>query len=134
MLAVGLDHLNFRVPSHLLVPMKSFYCDIVGLYEGARPDFGTVGYWLYAQGQPVIHLSCLKNADLFDPLAKSAFDHVAFRCLDADAALQALTEQGVQFTLRHFPLEGLSQIFMRDPAGNTVELNCPLSASHQDQA
>ncbi|MGF6488050.1 hypothetical protein [Pseudomonas frederiksbergensis] len=35
---------------------RRFLCSVVGLSEGPRPPFGVSGYWLYANGQPVIHL------------------------------------------------------------------------------
>jgi AraC family transcriptional regulator len=35
---------------------RRFLCAIVGLSEGPRPAFSVAGHWLYAQGQPVIHL------------------------------------------------------------------------------
>jgi catechol-2,3-dioxygenase len=125
---LGLDHINYRVPADLLIAMKDFYCDVVGLTVGERPDFGSVGFWLYAGGHPVIHLSTFKGETSVDPQLKNAFDHVAFRCDKAAQAERDLTAAGVHYAIRHFPDQGLSQIFLRDPAGNTVELNCPLAS------
>ncbi len=52
----GLDHINFHAQRKLLDALKDFYCDVVGLEVGARPDFPRFGYWLYAGGHPVVHL------------------------------------------------------------------------------
>ncbi|QLG86958.1 VOC family protein [Chitinibacter bivalviorum] len=125
MAILALDHINFRVPAELLDSMKDFYVNVVGLTVGDRPAFGTVGYWLYAGGHPVVHLSIYKTASGIDPCARNAIDHLAFRCDDAAAAQLQLQNLNVGFSIRHFPAEGLSQIFFADPVGNTVELNCP---------
>lgn len=129
MATLALDHINFRVPANLLESMKDFYVNVVGLCEGARPAFGTVGYWLYAGNHPVVHLSIYKTPTSIEPTAKNAIDHLAFRCDDAAAAQLQLHKMAVGFSIRHFPAEGLSQIFFADPVGNTVELNCPYLAT-----
>jgi AraC-like DNA-binding protein len=57
---------------------RRFLCAIVGLSEGPRPPFSVDGHWLYANGQPIIHL-------IEKPAASSAIsgsrrtDHVGLR-------------------------------------------------------
>ena len=55
--AIGFSHYNLRAPRALLDELREFYCDVVGLELGARPPFRSFGYWLYAGGHPVLHLS-----------------------------------------------------------------------------
>jgi len=49
-------HINIRVPQSKLARCRDFYCDILGLEVGPRPPFNSTGYWLYADGAPVVHL------------------------------------------------------------------------------
>ena len=43
-----LDHINIKAPEALLEEVRDFYCAVLGLQEGARPNFSSPGYWLYA--------------------------------------------------------------------------------------
>ena len=120
--AVSLDHVNIRVPAHLLEPVRAFYVNVVGLADGFRPPFGSTGHWLYAGTQPVIHLSVLRTADIPAGAAEpgGTVDHIAFGCDDLDAMLDAL---GLDYRSATLPLVRQQQLFLRDPAGNGVELN-----------
>ncbi|WP_144147884.1 VOC family protein [Paraburkholderia sp. BCC1884] len=67
---------------------RRFFVDVVGLVEGARPPFSVDGYWLYANGRPVIHLI---EATVPAEVGRAAprIDHIAFR-LESAAEWQAL--------------------------------------------
>ena len=56
-------------------------------------------------------------------LQKSSFDHVAFRTADYLAVLKKLKKLNVPFDEKLIPGMSAHQIFLRDPAGNRVELN-----------
>jgi glyoxylase I family protein len=49
-----LDHLTLRTKD--LEAAKAFFETVLGLEVGYRPAFPFRGYWVYAAGQPVVHL------------------------------------------------------------------------------
>ena len=53
----GLNHINLRAPAELLAVLRDFYRDVLGLTVGPRPGFDSDGYWLYAGGHAIVHLS-----------------------------------------------------------------------------
>ena len=123
---LGLNHINLRVPTDLLEAMRTFYCELIQLQVGFRPAFGTRGYWLYAGEQPVIHLSVIKGEAKLDLMQTRIVDHIAFTCRNIEQTVLQLDALGVAYRRLDFVDEGMSQIFIQDPANNTVELhfNC----------
>jgi len=119
----GLSHINFRAPRALLDALKDFYCDVIGLEAGARPPFPRFGYWLYAGGQPVVHLYEAGPEEVRQTDAAGTFDHVAFDCADPGAVEARLRSRGIPFTRALVPASRQLQFFLADPAGNKVELN-----------
>lgn len=126
----GLHHINLRAPAELLATLRDFYRDVLGLQQGERPDFGTVGYWLYAGGHPVLHLSEQLPHEprraAVNPAAPTTYDHTAFAGTDAEATAAQLRSRGVAFRESRSALTGQHQFFLQDPAGNGVEINFPL--------
>jgi catechol-2,3-dioxygenase len=123
MAITGIDHYNLRGPMATLERIRDWYRDTVGLTVGDRPPFNNRGYWLYAGTHPVLHLS-EESAGESHPLpGAGTFDHVAFRCRDFDAMRARLDKLGIAFRVADVPLTKTRQIFLRDPAGNGVELN-----------
>jgi len=120
---LGLNHYNLRAPRLLMEELRSFYCDVVGLIHGARPPFGSFGYWLYAGGQPILHLSEARPGEPPGTGAVSTFDHAAFSCCGRTDFERKLTGLGIAFTTARVPGTTQVQLFIRDPAGNGVELN-----------
>ena len=116
-----LDHINIAAPAGLLVKVRDFYVDILGLEDGARPEFSSPGYWLYAGKDPLIHLS-ERDGGAADG-SNGCLDHVAFRGHDLKAMSSRLESAGVEFQLTQVPGLNLSQLFFRDPAGVRVEIN-----------
>mgnify|MGYP005806019099 CR=1 FL=1 len=119
----GLNHINFHAERKLLDALKDFYCGIVGLEVGARPNFPRFGYWLYAGGQPVVHLYESTPNEMRKTDVATAFDHVAFSCEDSAAFEAALRERGIAYSKALVPGSEQVQLFLTDPAGNKVELN-----------
>src|SRR5258707_14391329 len=62
---------------------RRFFVDVAGLTEGARPPFSIDGYWLYANGRPVIHLIDA-TVPAITGRATPRIDHFAFRLESAD--------------------------------------------------
>lgn len=95
----------------------SFYVEVLGLTPRAdRPDFGIGGAWLDAGGQQV---------HLVEGAAPPACgQHFAVLVDDLDAAVAELRSRGVDVS-EPKPVGPGRQSFLRDPAGNQVELNQP---------
>ena len=119
----GLSHINFRGTRELLDQLKDFYCDVVGLRVGERPPFPDFGYWLYAGGQPIVHLYQAGPQEVRHSDVATAFDHVAFDCEDSAAVEAVLRERAIPYRRALVPATQQVQFFVVDPAGTKVELN-----------
>ena len=129
MTTIGFNHFNLRAPRELMDELNAFYCDIVGLEQGQRPDLGTPGYWLYADNQCVLHLSQTKPDETRLTHTPTTFDHVAFTCTNRAEMEAHLKRHNISFTAGQVPSMGITQLFLKDPAGNGVELNFAERAS-----
>ena len=116
-------HINLRVPSEKLETCRSFYCDILGLKAGPRPPFASVGYWLYAQGAPVVHLVAESTATSVTRHGHPAMDHVAFDCTDLSATLDLLQARKIPYRLSTVPTLDRLQVNFNDPVGVGIELS-----------
>jgi glyoxylase I family protein len=119
MAILSIDHVNLAGDAALMEECRRFYVDILGLEEGHRPPFRSRGFWLYANGNPIVHLTV--TADEAGPTG--AFNHVALACSDAPAMIARLRNANVEHRVTGVPDGGATQIFLRDPAGVAVELN-----------
>jgi catechol 2,3-dioxygenase-like lactoylglutathione lyase family enzyme len=125
----GLNHVNLRAPAALLDTLRDFYRDVLGFEVGHRPAFNSSGYWLYAGGQPVLHLSRQRDGEAprlaLDGPSPHTFDHVAWTASDPARSAARLREHHVPFHEERSPAAMQHQFFFTDPAGNGVELNFP---------
>ena len=119
---LSIIHIQLVAEKDLVMQLRDFYCDIVGLTEGFRPAFERFGFWLYIGDKDVIHLITPKEGD-GRSLQKSSFDHVAFKTGEYEGVLKRLRTLNVPFEEKPIPGMTAHQIFLRDPAGNRVELN-----------
>lgn len=90
---------------------RRFFVDVVGLTQGARPPFSIDGYWLYANGRPLIHLIDATVAAQVGRVAPR-IDHIAFRLESADewqALLQRLHATDTPYQLAEVPQMGPQQ-------------------------
>src|SRR5689334_12498479 len=113
MAATGFNHFNLRAPRPLLDELRDFYCSIVGLRQGDRPPFKSFGYWLYADGRDILHLTEAKPDEIRATRVATTFDHVAFTCADLPGTETRLRQYGVRYELDHVPLTGQRQIFLQ---------------------
>ena len=127
-----LDHINIAVPAAQLDRLRDFYCDVLGLVAGERPDFGRRGYWLYGAAGACVHL--IETDRDRRQAAPGPLDHVAFRGSDLAATVRRLDAAGIEYRRSHIPELDLTQLFLHDPAGIRVELNFPGSAVAADRA
>ncbi len=125
----GLNHINLRAPAELLAVLRDFYAEVLGLTVGPRPAFDSDGYWLYAGGQAVVHLSTQRAHEPVrgpvDPGRPTTYDHTAFTGSDAQATAAHLRARGVAFRESRSDITRQHQFFLQDPAGNGVEINFP---------
>ena len=119
---LSINHIQLVAEKDLVLKLRDFYCDVVGLREGFRPAFERFGFWLYIGDKDVLHLITPKDGDGRSPI-KSSFDHVAFKADDYEGALKKLKTLNIPFEEKSIPGMLAHQIFLRDPAGNRVELN-----------
>jgi catechol 2,3-dioxygenase-like lactoylglutathione lyase family enzyme len=114
----GMNH--FTVLTADLDATRRFYIDILGLTEGPRPPLGFPGAWLYAGGQPVLHV--VAGRPLPSPPA-GVLDHMAFSASNLGDTVSALKARGIKYDLRKQPDSGVWQLFCFDPSGARVELD-----------
>ena len=115
----GLDHIN--IGTDKLAETITFF-EGLGLTVGARPPFDFPGAWLYSGGAAIVHLVELAEAKTASDTA--ALDHFAFAIQDYDGMKRQLDEAGVKYRALAVPGARVRQIFLRDPNGVTIELNC----------
>jgi len=126
-----LHHCSIRTDK--LEETKNFFVTALGMEPGDRPDFPFPGYWLYAEGEPMVHLvgidpdnpegliQYLGDAAMDGPTG--AFDHMAFNISEPSPLRKHLKKKKIAFREREVPNMGLQQFFLEDPNGVTVELN-----------
>ena len=119
---LSINHIQLVAEKDLVIQLRDFYCDVVGLTAGFRPAFERFGFWLYIEDKDVLHLITPKEGDDRSP-QKSSFDHVAFKTADYQSVLKKLRALNISFDEKPIPGMAAHQIFLRDPAGNRVELN-----------
>ena len=106
---------------------KSFYGEILGLREVARPAFPFEGAWYELGDGRQLHLIVHEaprtlrgtmEIDLRD-------GHFAFGVADYDRTAERLRASGVECVLRPDNVTPWKQIYVTDPDGNVIELNAP---------
>ncbi len=124
-----LDH--YFVYASDLDQSKRFYADILGLELGPRPDFNFPGHWFYLEDRPVVHIGnsefeggyVVGDEEHHTSGSTGPVDHIAFRGHDIDDSIARFEREGVAFQRREVPDFALSQLFVKDPEGVTIELN-----------
>jgi len=122
MAVTRLDHVNIRCRPEDLPAMRRFWGEVVGLEEGARPNFDFPGIWFWVDGGAVVHIAARQKDGTPLPTDHGAFGHIALRAEGLEATRARLRELGVEW--REAPVPGfpLHQIFLHDPTGIMVEL------------
>lgn len=118
MAVAGMNH--FTILTDDVDNTVRFYGDLLGLEPGPRPNFNFPGAWLYAGGQPILHvIGGRPKSDL----RAGVIDHIAFSAKELDATLARLKQHGVDYECRQQAGTGLWQVFFFDPNGAKVELD-----------
>lgn len=123
---VEVSHISVTVTN--LGQAKAFYGGVLGLGEIPRPDFGFPGVWYALQGDLALHVT-VKDAMPLRPVDPATFDprdpHFALAVADADDVHARLEASGLSFYDFTETPTGMRQLFVRDPAGNMIELIGP---------
>jgi catechol 2,3-dioxygenase-like lactoylglutathione lyase family enzyme len=115
----GVHHVSLNVDD--AEKTGRFYIEVLGLEVLPRPDFPFKGYWLRSGAQE-IHLIEVKDHRV------PGGEHFAFGVEDIDATCRELEAHGVKVS-KPMDIPGAGrQAFLRDPAGNLLELNQPRRA------
>jgi catechol 2,3-dioxygenase-like lactoylglutathione lyase family enzyme len=116
-----LDHFNIR--TRQLADTVRFYEDVLGLENGARPNFAFPGAWMYSEGRAVVHLVDISQTSEPQKPDSGVVHHVAFVSSGFDGMKARLTGKSMPFDARQVPGGELWQIFVQDPNGVMIELN-----------
>ena len=111
-------HVSVNANATPVDEMVAFYRDVLGLADVSRPEIpGVPGHW-HAVGDQELHLvGAPPTGTVIDPTGH----HYCVTVDDLDAAITELEERGIEY-LRAVQGESTVQIWISDPAGNTIEL------------
>lgn len=117
-------HVSVNTAGAPLAEMVAFYGSVFGLVDKERPEIpGVPGHW-HAVGDQELHLVGAPPSDAdIDPTG----NHFCVAVADLDAAIAELDAAGIEYR-RAVQGEGTVQIWINDPAGNTIELQQETSA------
>ena len=116
----GMNH--FTITAENREATLGFYCGLLGLQEGHRPDLGFPGAWLYAPGQVQALLHIYWDRPM--PSGRTGvIDHMAFTASDLKAVKARFDAAGLKYDLRQQAGAGTWQLFSHDPNGAKVELD-----------
>ena len=126
----SLNHYNLRVPRTSVAAFERFYVDVLGFRAERFARNGIEGFWLYAAGEPLVHVTQVEappeptsSASTAPAHTSGIVDHVAFTCERLDDLLARLDRLDVRHTRHDFPEFGFVQIVVHDPLGLKIELN-----------
>jgi catechol 2,3-dioxygenase-like lactoylglutathione lyase family enzyme len=111
-------HVSVNTNGNEVDALVGFYRDLFGLADQPRPEIpGVPGHW-HAVGDLELHLVGAPPPER--PIQPTG-PHFCFAVDDLDAAIAELEARGIPYE-RATQGEHTVQIWINDPAGNTVEL------------
>jgi catechol 2,3-dioxygenase-like lactoylglutathione lyase family enzyme len=124
---------HYLVLSEDIHKTRDFYCGLLGMTEGFRPQLDFPGFWLYVDGTPCLHIAEWQTYAAWTravgiPISAKApgtgpVDHIAFNATGFDDMRARLTSRNVALSENSLDDIGLRQLFLRDPNGVAIELN-----------
>ena len=117
---------HYNIHTSRLNETVEFYDKVLGMKAGDRPPFSFPGAWIYLGDTPVLHLVDVtgdRQSDRKGLHGTGALDHIAFEATGLPEMRTKLARDGVKFQERIVPRSGVTQIFVEDPNGLTLELN-----------
>jgi catechol 2,3-dioxygenase-like lactoylglutathione lyase family enzyme len=122
-LVSGLNHYTIRCAASELAALDDFYTRVLGLQKGRRPDIPAPGAWLYADGQPIVHLDAvLDSPEPATAPVTGPLDHISFRARKLDNVRAHLRAESIAYTEAPIPGWPIHQLFLHDPKGLKIEL------------
>jgi glyoxylase I family protein len=121
--AIGLNHVSINARS--LEESVEWYRELFGMMPIPTPNFGFPVQWLSIDDVQQLHLFVREEER--SPTAH----HLALVVDDFDEvyrkakAMGAIDETTFGYHLNELPGSGQVQLYLRDPGGNAVEVNCP---------
>jgi catechol 2,3-dioxygenase-like lactoylglutathione lyase family enzyme len=116
----GMNH--FTITAEDRAATLDYYCGLLGLVEGPRPDLGFPGTLLYARGGTQAILRIYWDRPM--PISRTGvIDHLAFTATDLAAVKARFDARGLPYELRRQAGAGTRQLFSHDPNGAKVELD-----------
>lgn len=111
-------HVSVNTNGTDLEPLVSFYREVLGLADEDRPEIpGVPGHW-HAVGDQQLHLVGAPSRGAgIDPTGQ----HYCLGVEDLDQAVGELESRGIEY-VRAVQGTDTVQIWIVDPAGNTIEL------------
>ena len=115
---VKLNHVNVTVPAALEEAARNFYGGLLGLRQIEKPDGPRkyVGAW-YQLGESQLHLSVEDG-----PRNEDSNRHVCYSVTDIAVARDTFRSAGFEVISEEQLVNGGSRFFVRDPAGNLIEI------------
>jgi catechol 2,3-dioxygenase-like lactoylglutathione lyase family enzyme len=112
------QHVSVNANGIPLDEMVAFYGDVLGLGDKPRPEIpGVPGHWHVVGDQDLHLVGALPTGNPIDPTGH----HFCVTVEDLDGAVAELEAHGIEY-IRAVQGAGTVQIWISDPAGNTVEL------------
>lgn len=113
-----LHHVSVNTNGTPLEELAPFYQELLGLGDLDRPEIpGVPGHW-HDLGEQQLHLvGAPSRGTGIDPTGP----HFCVAVEDLQAAIAELEDQGIEY-VRAVQGESTVQIWVTDPAGNTIEL------------
>jgi|SRR5690349_18251695 len=116
-MVVALHHVNVTVPTALEAAAKDFYGSVLDLKQIPKPPTSRQSGAWYEIGATQLHLSVENEVD-----AALSSRHVCFTVADLKAAEERFRAAGVDILPDPRPIEGVARFYVRDPAGNMLEI------------
>jgi catechol 2,3-dioxygenase-like lactoylglutathione lyase family enzyme len=111
-------HVSVNADNVPIDELVGFYRDILGLADKPRPEIpGVPGHW-HVVGDQELHLV---GAPASGQEIDTTGNHYCMAVDDLDAAIAELERRGIDY-VRAVQGQGTVQIWIADPAGNTIEL------------
>ena len=98
----------------------AFYEAVLGLEKIQRPDFGFPGAWYALGSGQALHLISGREETV---VGGRRGTHFALRADSVAAAEERLKAQQVDYTPPRQRPDGVTQIYLEDPDGHTIELS-----------
>ncbi len=111
-------HVSVNTNGTSLEELAGFYRDVLGLGDAPRPDIpGVPGHWHTVDDLELHLVGAPPSGNRIDTTGH----HYCVAVDDLVGAIRELDARGIEYT-RGVQGEGIVQIWIADPAGNTIEL------------